>query len=107
MNKIVSTIYEFPLDVIKALLMYVAGFLTNEAIDVVMAKRKKKTLRRKTQVAFKAINVAEKRFPGKDRGEDKLEFAVDYLIEHSKVKKHEEAQSFILQCFPLTTYSKE
>lgn len=89
-----------------AILIYAAGFATNELFDRLNQKRTIRTLTQRTEVAFKAIELAEKKYPGPHRGPDKLRFASQYLLMHSRIKKFKEAQDLILKCFPLTTLAQ-
>lgn len=94
-----------PVEVLAALFLYAAGYITNEIFDLVNNKHKTALFTRRTEVAFKAIELAEKKFPEKGNGHKKLKFASHYLMANTKMRKYEAAQALILQCFPLTTLS--
>ncbi|MCH7951238.1 hypothetical protein IH980_00675 [Patescibacteria group bacterium] len=106
MPKVFSSISSaLPGEVIAAILLYAAGYVTNELIDLVNKKRKITTLTRRTEVAFKGIELAEKKYPGPGKGQKKLKFSAHYLLANTKIKKYSDAQNLILQCFPLTNLS--
>jgi hypothetical protein len=94
-----------PGEISAAILLYAAGYITNEVIDIVNKKHEIKVLTHQTELAFKAIERAEKEFPIPGQGSKKLKFATDYLVTNTKIKKFREAQNLILQCFPLTKLS--
>lgn len=94
-----------PGEISAAILLYLAGYATNELIDIINKKQEIKVLTHRTEVAFKAIELAEKKFPGSKKGPSKLKFATQYLLTNTKIKKYKEAQDLILQCFPLTKLS--
>ena len=94
-----------PGEITAAILIYVAGFATNELFDIVNQKYRIKLLTRRTETAFRAIELAEKKFPGPRQGPKKLKFATHYLLANTRIKKFREAQNLILQCFPLTKLS--
>lgn len=106
MTKIFSAIFDtLPGEVTAAIVLYLAGYATNELFDKLNQKRKVTLLTRRTEIAFQAIELAEKKFPKPKQGVKKLEFAIRHLMAEANVKKYEEAQKLILQCFPLTTLS--
>jgi hypothetical protein len=60
-----------PGEISAAILLYVAGYATNELFDVLNQKHKIKVLTGRTEIAFKGIQLAEKKFPGPRQGSKK------------------------------------
>lgn len=95
-----------PVEVLAAILLYAAGYATNELFDIINRKRRVRMMMRRTEVAFQAIELTEKKFPGLGQGAKKLKFAAHYLLANSKIRKYKDAQNLILKCFPLTNFSR-
>ena len=108
MSDVISSISSaLPIELLAALVLYGAGYITNEIFDRMNGDRKTKLLTRQTEIAFKAIELAEKKYPRKGQGAEKLSFASHYLLANAKIRKYAVAQAFILQCFPLTNYAHD
>ena len=96
-----------PIELLVALVLYAAGYITNEIFDRMNGDRKTKLLTRQTEIAFEAIELAEKKYPRKGQGAKKLSFASHYLLVNAKIRKYDVDQALILQCFPLTNYAHD
>jgi len=96
-----------PGELIAAIVIYIAGYATNELFDRLNQKHRISILTHQTEIAFKAIEMAEQKFPGEGNGSKKLDLATRYLMDKGRIKRYEEARSLILQCFPLTRLSHD
>ena len=97
-----SLFSSLPGELTAALVIYLAGYATSKLFDGLNKKRKITVLHHRTEMAFKAIEAAEQKFPGPGNGSQKLELATNYLMDNAKITNYEEAQNLILRCFPLT-----
>ncbi|OGY18273.1 MAG: hypothetical protein A3F04_00165 [Candidatus Chisholmbacteria bacterium RIFCSPHIGHO2_12_FULL_49_9] len=91
-----------PGELTAALVIYLAGYATSRLFSRLNHKHQITVLHHRTETAFKAIEMAEQKYPGPGNGPKKLEYATHELMESAKLKKYEDAQNLILQCFPLT-----
>jgi len=100
---IIQTFYS---EVIIAAVIYVAGLLTLKLWQKLTRKRQENALKQNVNVALEIIFESEKKFPGRKRGVEKLEYAVKKFMDETKFSDYEKAQNYIIQIFNLTKLSK-
>ncbi|MFC1622001.1 phage holin, LLH family [Patescibacteria group bacterium] len=93
-------------ELVAAVLLFILGFITSQVWRKLTKNRNEKNLKENVKVAIKIIFEAEKKFSGRKKGVQKLEYATNKLMEITNIKDYEIAQNFIIKIFNLTKLSK-
>jgi hypothetical protein len=97
---------KFVLELFVGIVIYIVGVLTSKLWFKIKRNSNEKTLRKNVKTALRIIYSSEEKFPGRKRGIEKLEYAVDEFMKEVNIKDYESAQDYIIKVFNLTKLSK-
>lgn len=101
-----SLVDEIAAETVAGSVFYILGFLTHHMIQERKKSTYDKRIKDKSKFALDLIYESEKKFPGKKRGLEKLEYATKRFRDKYKDQSYEDSQDYILKMFNITTLAK-
>lgn len=92
-------------EVVAGLFFYFLGVVTSRSWKILSKKHHEENLKKNVHLALDLVYEAEEKFPGRKRGKEKLDWAVERYMGETNLKDYEIAEKKIIEVFNLTRYS--